>query len=112
MGLTDRDRQAQAAAEAATEEAEAAEKAAAKELREAQRVARQDAREASRLARHAARAEAQEADHPTHTVKSGDTLSAIGAKYGVSFQAIAKLNHIDNPDLIYPGQVFKIPPHD
>lgn len=45
----------------------------------------------------------------TYTVKSGDTLSEIGAKYGVSYQSIAKLNGIDNPDLIFPGQVFKIP---
>ena len=111
MGLMDGDQQAEAAAEEAAEKAEAASKAAAKELREEQRVARQDAREATRLARLAARAEAQEADHPTHTVVSGDTLSAIGAKYGVSYQAIAKLNHIEDPDLIYPGQVFKIPPH-
>ena len=45
----------------------------------------------------------------THTVVSGDTLSAIGAHYHVSWQEIAKLNHIANPDLIYPGQVFQIP---
>lgn len=45
----------------------------------------------------------------THTVKSGDTLSAIGAHYGVSWQEIAKVNKIPNPDLIYPGQVFVIP---
>jgi LysM repeat protein len=42
-------------------------------------------------------------------VKPGDTLSAIGRKYGVSYQSIAALNNISNPDLIYPGQVFKIP---
>ncbi len=44
-----------------------------------------------------------------HTVKKGDTLSEIGEKYGVSWKAIAKLNNIDNPDLIFPGQKFKIP---
>ena len=42
-------------------------------------------------------------------MKSGDTLSEIGAKFGVDYHAIAKLNNIENPDLIYPGQKFKIP---
>lgn len=45
----------------------------------------------------------------TYTVKKGDTLSGIGAKYGVSYQKIAKANNIDNPDLIFPGQKFIIP---
>ena len=49
------------------------------------------------------------AEYQTYTVKSGDTLSAIGQRYGVSYQSIAKLNGIKNPDLIFPGQVFKIP---
>lgn len=45
----------------------------------------------------------------TYTVKSGDTLSAIGAKYGVSYMDLAKASGIDNPDLIFPGQVLTIP---
>lgn len=57
----------------------------------------------------AAEAEADDSVQATYTVKKGDTLSAIGAEFGVSYQDIAKLNHIKNPDLIYPGQVFKIP---
>ena len=40
---------------------------------------------------------------------SGDTLSAIGERNGVTYQAIAQANGIENPDLIYPGQVFTIP---
>lgn len=54
----------------------------------------------------------QEAPAPsfeTYTVKVGDTLSEIGARFGVSYQEIARLNNIDNPDLIFPGQVFRIP---
>lgn len=43
-----------------------------------------------------------------YVVKEGDTLSSIAAKYGVSYQSIAKLNGISNPNLIYPGQVLKI----
>lgn len=45
----------------------------------------------------------------TYTVKRGDTLSEIAAHYGVSWREMAKLNKLKNPDLIFPGQVFKIP---
>ena len=44
-----------------------------------------------------------------YTVKSGDTLSGIAAKFGTTYQAIAALNGISNPNLIYPGQTLKIP---
>lgn len=44
-----------------------------------------------------------------YTVVSGDTLSEIGARFGVPYMEIARLNNIENPDLIFPGQVFKIP---
>ena len=45
----------------------------------------------------------------TYTVKSGDTLSGIGAKLGVNWKTIASLNGISSPYTIYPGQVLKIP---
>ena len=44
----------------------------------------------------------------TYTVKSGDTLSAIAAKYGTTYQKIASDNGISDPNKIYPGQVLKI----
>ena len=44
-----------------------------------------------------------------HVVQPGDSLSAIGARYGVSYQAIAQANGISNPNRIYPGQVLTIP---
>lgn len=44
----------------------------------------------------------------TYTVKKGDTLSAIGKKYGVSYQDIAKENGISNPNVIYAGQTLNI----
>lgn len=44
----------------------------------------------------------------TYTVKSGDTLSGIAAKYGTTYQKIAADNGIKNPNLIYPGQVLTI----
>lgn len=45
----------------------------------------------------------------TYVVKRGDTLSAIALRYGVSVWAIAQLNAISNPSLIYVGQVLRIP---
>lgn len=43
-----------------------------------------------------------------YTVKAGDTLSAIAAKYGTTVSALAKKNGISNPNLIYAGQKLKI----
>lgn len=50
----------------------------------------------------------------THTVKAGDTLWAIAARYygtGSEYAKIAGANadKISNPNLIYPGQVLTIP---
>jgi LysM repeat protein len=45
----------------------------------------------------------------TYTVRPGDTLSAIAARYGTTVQAIAELNGIENPSLIRVGQVLRIP---
>jgi len=50
-----------------------------------------------------------ETGYVTYTVVSGDTLSGIGARYGVSYQDIAALNGISAPYTIYVGQVLKIP---
>lgn len=44
-----------------------------------------------------------------YTVQSGDTLWGIGQKYGVDYQTIASYNGIENPSLIYRGQVIKVP---
>ncbi len=44
-----------------------------------------------------------------YVVRSGDTLSAIGARFGVSYQAIARASGITDPNRIYPGQVLTIP---
>ena len=50
-----------------------------------------------------------EPEYRTYTVKSGDTLSEIAASFGVDWHEMARLNHLENPDLIFPGQVFKVP---
>ena len=48
----------------------------------------------------------------TYTVVSGDTLWAISERFygdGNQYQRIADASGIENPDLIYPGQVLTIP---
>ena len=44
-----------------------------------------------------------------YTVQSGDTLSGIAAKYGTTVNTLVSLNGISNPNLIYVGEVLKIP---
>lgn len=45
----------------------------------------------------------------TYTVKSGDTLSGIASKYGTTVAKLVALNGIKNANLIYTGQVIKLP---
>lgn len=44
-----------------------------------------------------------------HTVRAGETLSAIARRHRVGVQAIAQLNRLDDRHLIKPGQKLKIP---
>ena len=44
-----------------------------------------------------------------YTVRPGDTLSSIAWRYGVSVWALANVNKIGNPNLIYGGQKLYIP---
>ncbi|EPA0888631.1 LysM peptidoglycan-binding domain-containing protein [Enterococcus faecalis] len=41
-----------------------------------------------------------------YTVKYGDNLSSIATKLGTTYQALAALNGLANPNLIYPGQTL------
>lgn len=43
-----------------------------------------------------------------YTVKSGETLSGIAAKYGTTYQKIAGINGISNPNRIYAGQKLRV----
>ena len=43
----------------------------------------------------------------THVVQYGETLSSIATKYGTTYQALASLNGLSNPNMIYAGQVLK-----
>lgn len=56
----------------------------------------------------AAPASAQ-ASNIIHTVVYGETLAIIAGYYGTTWQAIASLNGLYNPNLIYAGQRLVIP---
>lgn len=47
---------------------------------------------------------AQSSCQGTYTVKPGDWLSSIAARYGLTWQQLAAANGITNPNLIMPGQ--------
>lgn len=45
----------------------------------------------------------------SYTVKSGDNLTKIANKFGTTVQVLVDLNNIKNKNLIYVGQVLKLP---
>lgn len=45
----------------------------------------------------------------TITVRRGDTLSQIARRYNTSYEYLAKINDIRNPNLIYVGERLKVP---
>ena len=45
----------------------------------------------------------------TYTVVAGDTLSAIAERFGTTIAILCELNDIDNPNLIFVGQVLNLP---
>lgn len=46
--------------------------------------------------------------HVYYVVKRGDTLSGIASKYGTTYQRLAQINGIANPNRIYVGQKIRI----
>lgn len=44
-----------------------------------------------------------------YVVQKGDYLSKIAPKYETTWQELAKLNKLANPNLIYPNQVLQVP---
>lgn len=57
---------------------------------------------------HVSKPSTQTAATVIHVVVSGETLSGIGARYGVSWQQIAQINGLRNANLIFPGQRLTI----
>ncbi len=45
----------------------------------------------------------------TYVIQPGDTLSEIAVRYGTTYQALAALNNILDPNLIVAGQTIRIP---
>lgn len=43
-----------------------------------------------------------------YTIKSGDTLNAISERFGTDADTLAKLNNVENKNLIYAGETLKI----
>jgi LysM repeat protein len=46
---------------------------------------------------------------PTYRVVAGDTLGGIAQRFGTSVSTLVALNHLANPNLIFPGQVLALP---
>ena len=46
--------------------------------------------------------------HVYYVVKRGDTLSGIASKYGTTYQRLAQINDIADPNKIYIGQKIKV----
>ena len=44
----------------------------------------------------------------THVVQSGETLSGIANNYGTTWQELARINALSNPDMIYSGQTLNV----
>jgi hypothetical protein len=45
-----------------------------------------------------------------YTIQSGETLAGIAQSYNLTVDQLAAANCLDNPDLIYEGQVLAVPP--
>lgn len=45
-----------------------------------------------------------------YVVQTGDTLFIIARNFGTTMESIIKLNNLENPDMIFPGQVLKVEP--
>ncbi len=44
-----------------------------------------------------------------YTIQSGETLATIAAAYNLTVQQLAAANCLDNPDMIYAGQIIAVP---
>jgi nucleoid-associated protein YgaU len=44
----------------------------------------------------------------TYSVQPGDTLSGIALRFGVTVSALVQVNHLEDPHLIFVGQVLHL----
>ncbi len=45
----------------------------------------------------------------SHVVQPGEALNRIARRYGLDWQMLAMVNNLANPNLIYAGQILKVP---
>ena len=45
----------------------------------------------------------------THTVRRGETLSAVASRYGTSVSVLARMNRLSDPNFIVAGQRLRVP---
>lgn len=43
-----------------------------------------------------------------YVVRPGDTVVAIADRYGLELDDILSLNNLENPNIIYPGQILRL----
>ena len=43
-----------------------------------------------------------------YVVRPGDTLVSITDRYGLELEDILSLNNLENPNIIYPGQILRL----
>lgn len=43
-----------------------------------------------------------------YVVRPGDTVVAIADRYGLELENILNLNNLENPNIIYPGQILRL----
>jgi len=43
-----------------------------------------------------------------YVVRPGDTILSIADRYGLEIENLLTLNRLDNPNIIYPGQILRL----
>ena len=43
-----------------------------------------------------------------YVVRPGDTITSIADRYGLELEDLLNLNRLENPNIIYPGQILKL----
>ena len=43
-----------------------------------------------------------------YVVRPGDTVLSIAKRYGLELETLLALNNLENPNIIYPGQILRL----